>query len=237
MRSTGTRPAPSSACGANVSHSSRAPVFAWTRPAASSPAPCSAVPRSSSAVFLPLASRRAAASMASLATGAGPMVRQRAGGMIRRVPGRVRREDQRGNAARRSPRRLDGARGVTRDRAGALRLADPRRDRAGEADDVGRQQRVVLQVVGRVIADDVDDRRRRAPRVVQVGEAVGESRAEVQQRDRRLAGHAPVTVRGAGHHALEQAQHRAHAAHRVQRGDEVHFRGARDWRSRPRRRS
>ena len=73
MRSTGTRPAPSSACGAKVSHNRRAPVLAWTRPAASSPAPWSAGPRSSNADFLPLLNSLATFSMASLPTSDGPM--------------------------------------------------------------------------------------------------------------------------------------------------------------------
>ena len=50
-----------------------------------------------------------------------------------------------------------------------------------------------------------------AARVVQVGEAVGEARPAMQQRRGRLAGHARVAVGGAGHHALEQSEHAAHA--------------------------
>ena len=38
-----------------------------------------------------------------------------------------------------------------------------------------------------------------------------------------LSGHAPVAVGRAGHDALEQAQHRAHLRHAVERGDEVHL--------------
>ena len=41
-----------------------------------------------------------------------------------------------------------------------------------------------------------------------------------------LAGHARVAVGRAGHHALEQAEHAAHAGDAVERGDEVHLRGA-----------
>ena len=64
-------------------------------------------------------------------------------------------------------------------------------------------------------------------RVVQVGQTVGHARAEVQQRRGRLVRHPRVPVRGAGHHALEQAEHAAHLRDRVKRGDEVHLRGAR----------
>ena len=78
-------------------------------------------------------------------------------------------------------------------------------------------------VIGRLIADDVDDRRLRAARVVQIGEAVGETWPAMQQRRCRLAGHAGIAIGRAGHHALEQAKDAAHAGHAVERGDEVHL--------------
>ena len=81
-------------------------------------------------------------------------------------------------------------------------------------------------MVGRVVADDVDHRRLRAPRVVQIGEAVGEARPAVQQRGRRLLRHARVAVGRAGRDALEQAEDAAHAGHAVERGDEMHLAGA-----------
>ena len=55
-----------------------------------------------------------------------------------------------------------------------------------------------------VIADDVDQRRRRPPAVVQVGDAVTEAGAEVQQRRRRPAGHASVAVGRAAADTFEQ---------------------------------
>ena len=51
--------------------------------------------------------------------------------------------------------------------------------------DVGLERRVVLLVVGGVVADDVDDRRAARAGVVQVGEPVAEPGPEVQQRGRR----------------------------------------------------
>ena len=93
--------------------------------------------------------------------------------------------------------------------------------------DVGVERRVVLVVVRRVVADDVDDRGVRAARVVQVGDAVAEPGPEVQQRGGGPVGHAGVAVGGAGDDALEQAEHRAHLGHGVERGDEVHLRRAR----------
>ena len=81
-------------------------------------------------------------------------------------------------------------------------------------------------VIGRLVADDVDDRCGGAACVVQVGQAVGEAGAAMQQCRGRFAGHAGVAVGGAGHHALEQAQDAVHAGNPVERGDEVHLRRA-----------
>jgi hypothetical protein len=71
-------------------------------------------------------------------------------------------------------------------------------DPSGDARQVRGQRRVILQVVAGVVADDVDDRRAGALRVVHVGQAVGKARAEVQQRGRGLVRHARVAVGRAG---------------------------------------
>ena len=78
----------------------------------------------------------------------------------------------------------------------------------------------------RVVADDVDQRGPAAPRVVQVGQPVAQAGGQVQQRRRRPPGHPGVAVGGAGRDALEQRQDAAHLGDVVQRGDEVHLRGA-----------
>ena len=78
-----------------------------------------------------------------------------------------------------------------------------------------------------MVADDVDDRREGAARVVQAGQAVGEARPEVQQRRRRAARHAAEPIGGAGDDALVQPQHAAHLGHLVERRDEVHLGRAR----------
>ena len=77
-----------------------------------------------------------------------------------------------------------------------------------------------------MLADDVDDAGMRLLGVVQIGKAVGEAGPEMQQRRGRRALHAEIAVGGAGHHALEQAEHAAHALDPIQRGDEMHLRGA-----------
>jgi hypothetical protein len=82
-------------------------------------------------------------------------------------------------------------------------------------------------VIGGVLADDVDDAGVGLLGVVQIGEPIGEARPQVQQGRSRLPQHAVVTVGCAGDDAFEQAQHTAHAWHLVEGRNEVHFRGAR----------
>ena len=145
------------------------------------------------------------------------------GRALGRAPGAIGGHDQRRHAAGRGAGGLHGARRVAGDGSGVARPPHPGRDRAREADDVGGQRRVVAHVVDRVVADDVDDRRRRAARVVQIGEPVGEAGAEMQERRGRLSGDAAVAVGGAGGDALEQAQHAAQARVGIERADQMHF--------------
>ncbi len=143
------------------------------------------------------------------------------------APGGVGGQDQRRHARGRIPRRRDRIGGGAAHVLGARASADVFRHRMREALDVARQRRVVRQVVARMIAHHVDHRRRGPPRVVHVGETVGEAGPGVQQRRRRHARHPRVAVRGPGHHALEEPQHAAHVLLAVERRDEVHFGGAR----------
>ena len=113
-----------------------------------------------------------------------------------------------------------------RPRSGARRRAHPGGHRARDALDVRGERRVVLDVIRRVLAHDVDDGGTGLLRIVEVGEAVAETGAQVQQRRRGILGHAPIPVRRARHHALEQAEHAADAVHLVQRGHEMHLRRA-----------
>ncbi len=55
---------------------------------------------------------------------------------------------------------------------------------------------------------------------------LGQPRPQVQQGGGGIVGHACVAVRGTGDHALEQAQHAAHAGHAIGGGHELHLRGA-----------
>ena len=146
---------------------------------------------------------------------------------MRLAPCRVRRQDECGNASGGRGGGLHRPCGVRSHAARTLRFAEPRRNRSSESDQVRSEWRVVLQVVCRMVADYVDDRSRGAPRVVQVGETVRETGAQVQQRARRLAGHAAIPVGRAGRDTFEKAQYGTHSGDRVDGRDEVHFRSAR----------
>ncbi len=142
------------------------------------------------------------------------------------VPGGVGGQDQGRDLTRRGPRGLDRGGAVGGDVLGRRRGLHPVRDRPRQPLDVGGQRSVVGDVIGGMLAHHVDHAGVRLAGVVQVGEAVGEAGTEVQQGRGRLARHAPVAVGRAGHHALEQAEHAAHAGHLVQRGDKMHLRRA-----------
>ena len=100
------------------------------------------------------------------------------------------------------------------------------REGTRDAFDVGGERRVVLDVIERVLAHDVDDTRARLLGVVQVGRRIGETGTQMQQGRGRLVGHAVVAIGRTGADALEQAEHAAHALDAIQRADEVHLRGA-----------
>ena len=104
---------------------------------------------------------------------------------------------------------------------------DPARDGAREADNVGGQRRIILRVIGCVVADDVDDGRRGAARIVEIGQTIGQARPQMEQRRRRFLGHAAIAVGHAGDGSLEETKDRTHALDLVERGHEMHFRGAR----------
>ena len=80
---------------------------------------------------------------------------------------------------------------------------DPDRVRAGEAEDVGGERRIIAQVRDGVIADDVDHRRPGALGVVDVGAAIQEAGAEVEQCHGGVAGDAGMAVGGSGRDPFE----------------------------------
>ncbi len=77
-----------------------------------------------------------------------------------------------------------------------------------------------------MITDDHHHRRVRASRVVQVGEAVPEAGAEVQEGGSGRVAHACVPVGRARGSSLEEGEHPMHLRHRVEARDKVHLRRA-----------
>jgi hypothetical protein len=143
------------------------------------------------------------------------------------APGHVGRQDQRGHLPRQAARRDDGVRRVAAEFGRGLGGAhETRRDVARHGLDVGLQLGVEPGVVGGVVADDVHDRHLAFAGVVQVGQAVAQAAAQVQERGGGLVGHARIAIGRTGGHALEQGQHGAHLRLAVQRGHEVHLAGA-----------
>ncbi|MCY1248676.1 hypothetical protein D9M72_621310 [compost metagenome] len=61
---------------------------------------------------------------------------------------------------------------------------------------------------------------------MQVGQAVAQAAAQVQQGGGRFVGQARIAVGRASGHAFEQGEHGAHARLAVEGGDEMHFAGA-----------
>jgi hypothetical protein len=110
--------------------------------------------------------------------------------------------------------------------AEAASMAMARDESVRQALDVRGQRRVVLQVSGGVLADDVDHPGAGALGVVDVGQAIGETGTQVQQRRSRLVAHPVPAIGRPSSHALEQAQHALHSGI-FQRRQEVHFRRAR----------
>ena len=204
----------------------RAPVFAAMRPASSRPFSRSAGP------VMQQHRRLAGAQRArGVLHGVFGYARARGRGRHGRGPGAL---VPRGVAGQNQRRDLPGRRHRGGDRGGAVgrdghrgrRGLHPAGERLGGGLDVGGERRIVVAVIGRVIAHDVDQRGRGLHGVVDVRQPVGEAGAEMEQRRRRLLGHARIAVGSAGRHALEQREHAAHAVDAVERGDEMHLRGA-----------
>src|SRR5258708_16985402 len=95
-----------------------------------------------------------------------------------------------------------------------------------EAMYVRRKRSVILRMIGRVVTDDIDDRRPRATCVVEIGEPVGQPRPQMQQGRRRLLSHATVPIRHSSYRTFEKTEHDSHSLDPVERRHETHFRSA-----------
>ena len=146
--------------------------------------------------------------------------------LVRVQPGGVGGQDQCRDTARCAHRRCIGASTGSGHVAGVFRRFHPHRIGAGNAGDVGGERGVILAVIGRVFTHHIDDGGGGTAGVVEIGKAIAQPRAQMQQGCRGLAGHAAIAVSRARYHTFEQAEHRADAVDAVQRGHEVHFRRA-----------
>ena len=129
--------------------------------------------------------------------------------------------------SRRTPGGGDGFGGGGSDIVRRSGHAHVRGDGAGEGRDIAGEGRVNAQVGGGMFADDAHHGRSRFARVVEVGEGVSEAGAEMEERRGGLAESARVAVGRTGTDAFEETEYAAHATHTVQRGHEMHLRGAR----------
>ena len=141
------------------------------------------------------------------------------------LPRDVGGHDQRCHLAGRASGRGDRLSCVAGELFSAPRCPHPCRNVARDRLDIGLQRGVVLSVVRRVIAHDVEQGHPRPARVVEVCDPVAEARPQVQEGRRRRVRHACVSIRGPSRHTLEEREDRPHFRHRIQRGDEVDLRG------------
>jgi hypothetical protein len=83
------------------------------------------------------------------------------------------------------------------------------------------------QMICGVLADEVNDRHVSPACIVQIREAVPETRAEMQECACGFFGHARIAVPGACDNAFEETEHAAYFRHSVKSGDKMNFRSAR----------
>ncbi len=152
--------------------------------------------------------------------------RQRGRRPFRLQPGGIGRQDERCDLARRLQRGAHGPRAIGRNGFGRGGRMHPARHGARKPHDIGSERRIILCMIGGVIADDVDQRCCGAACIVQIGPAIAEARPQMQQRAGRFFRHAAITIGHAGGSAFKQGQHRADTVNAIERRDEVHFRRA-----------
>jgi hypothetical protein len=88
-------------------------------------------------------------------------------------------------------------------------------------------------MISGMLSDKVDDRHLGPARVVQIGEAIAETGAKMQECARRFFGQARISVGGAGDDTFEEAKHATYFRHSVKRSDQMNLRGAGVGEARP----
>ena len=85
----------------------------------------------------------------------------------------------------------------------------------------------MLQVIGRMLADQVYHGHLSAAGIMQIGEAVADAGPKMQKCASWLLRHARITIGGSGDNALEQTEDAAHLRRSIQGRHQMNFRGAR----------
>jgi hypothetical protein len=75
----------------------------------------------------------------------------------------------------------------------------------------------------RVLADDIYDRHLSSAGVVQVRQAVGEPRSQMEEGAGRFPGHAGISVSRSSNDTLKKPEHATHLWHPVEGGDDMDF--------------
>ena len=148
------------------------------------------------------------------------------GGDAALVPRRIARQDQRRDIRAGAGGRRYRLRRVSAHFGGAGRGFHPVGDRPRDPLDIGGQRGVEGDMGDGVLAHDIDDAGPGLLGVVQVGKAVGEAGAEMEEGRGGLARNTEIPVRRARGDGLMQREDGAHGGRLVQRGDEMHLRRA-----------
>ncbi len=211
------------------SANTRTPVPAASRPAASNPGARSVAPPNSNPVGSPDSqdgSRSTDALRPWIGAGRWRRGLRRLAGCVNFTPGKISRYDERSHLPGRLTRSLNHRGSIGAHVSGPLHRPNPARHRTSEGFDIGRQGRVVAQMLRAVLPNDIHHRRPRLPGVVKIGQRIAQTGTQVQQCGGRAPAHPRVAVSGARAHSLEQAEHAAHSLHAIERRYKLHLRRA-----------
>ena len=143
------------------------------------------------------------------------------------APRGVGRHNQRRDLPRRGTRSNDRIGSVPAQIGDRSTRSQPRRTRPRDSFNIGSERRIELKMVARMLADDVNDRHMRSPRIMQIRQSIAETGTQMQQRACRFFRHTCVAIRRPGDHTFEQSEHTAHFRRPVQRRHNVDLRSSR----------
>ena len=101
---------------------------------------------------------------------------------------------------------------------------DPIRYWTSEANDIGRQQCIILQVIGGVVADDIDDRCRGAAGVVRLARPFARP-GPMQKCHSGFACNAAITISSTSCYTFKKTKYRPQPLNGVEGCNQMHFRG------------